>query len=40
VGYALILLARPELLATDLWLVVLMALPIVALYFLEKKGKV
>ena len=37
-GYAIMLLLRPELLVTDLWLVLLMALPIGLLYLLEKKG--
>jgi len=39
-GYALMLLLRPELLVTDLWLVLLMALPIGLLYFLERAGKI
>jgi len=37
-GYALMLLLRPELLVTDLWLVLLMTLPTGLLYLLEKKG--
>ena len=37
-GYVIMLLLRPELLVTDLWLVLLMALPIGLLYLLEKKG--
>jgi len=37
-GYTIMLLLRPELLATDLWLVLLMALPIGLLYALEQKG--
>ena len=37
-GYAIMLLLRPELLITDLWLVLLMALPIGLLYALEQKG--
>ena len=37
-GYTIMLLLRPELLATDLWLVLLMALPIGLLYTLEQKG--
>ena len=37
-GYAIMLLLRPELLVTDLRLVLLMALPIGLLYLLEKKG--
>lgn len=37
-GYSTMLLLRPELLATDLWLVLLMALPIGLLYALEQKG--
>lgn len=39
-GYATTLLFRPELFVTDTFIVVLMAIPIVILFVLEKMGKI
>ncbi|MGW9686367.1 rhomboid family intramembrane serine protease [Flagellimonas sp. 2504JD1-5] len=38
-GYAITLLFKPELFVTDTWIVVLLAIPIVILFILEKMGK-
>ena len=38
-GYATTLLFKPELFVTDTWIVVLLAVPIVILFILEKMGK-
>ncbi|WP_420322661.1 rhomboid family intramembrane serine protease [Flagellimonas sp.] len=38
-GYAITLLFKPELFVTDTWIVVLLAVPIVILFILEKMGK-
>lgn len=39
-GYATTLLFRPELFVTDTWIVILLAVPIVILFVLEKMGKI
>ncbi|MGX1930033.1 rhomboid family intramembrane serine protease [Flagellimonas sp. 2504JD4-2] len=39
-GYATTLLFKPELFATDTWIVVLLAIPIIILFALEKMGKI
>ncbi|WP_190808819.1 rhomboid family intramembrane serine protease [Flagellimonas sp. S3867] len=39
-GYAITLLFRPELLVTDTWIVILLAIPIIILLVLEKMGKI
>ncbi|WP_136465757.1 rhomboid family intramembrane serine protease [Flagellimonas onchidii] len=39
-GYATTLLFKPELFVTDTWIVVLLAIPIIILFVLEKMGKV
>ncbi|MEX0314165.1 MAG: rhomboid family intramembrane serine protease [Allomuricauda sp.] len=38
-GYAITLLFKPELFITDTWIVVLLAVPIIILFVLEKMGK-
>ncbi|WP_299485502.1 rhomboid family intramembrane serine protease [uncultured Allomuricauda sp.] len=39
-GYAITLLFKPELLVTDTWIVILLAVPIIILFALEKMGKI
>lgn len=39
-GYAITLLFRPELFVTDTWIVILLAVPIIILFALEKMGKI
>ncbi|MEC7263955.1 MAG: rhomboid family intramembrane serine protease [Bacteroidota bacterium] len=39
-GFATTLLFKPELLVTDTWIVILLAIPIVILFVLEKLGKI
>ncbi|MBO0323131.1 rhomboid family intramembrane serine protease [Muricauda sp. CAU 1633] len=39
-GYATTLLFKPELFVTDTWIVILLAIPIVILFVLEKMGKI
>lgn len=39
-GYAITLLFKPELFVTDTWIVILLAVPIIILFILEKIGKI
>ncbi|WP_228236028.1 rhomboid family intramembrane serine protease [Allomuricauda sp. M10] len=39
-GFATTLLFKPELLVTDTWIVILLAIPIIILFVLEKLGKI
>ncbi len=39
-GYAITLLFKPELLVSDTWIVILLAVPIIILFALEKMGKI
>lgn len=39
-GYAITLFFKPELLVTDTWIVILLAVPILILFALEKMGKI